>query len=641
MSATEEEEINLKEVVVSAAKAWSQTKGKEFNLNEEVLNLQLTFANKILESVKEERGILAFLNAPTGFGKTEAFVAPFLYSYLNDRKVFAPRMYIVEPMHALLKQFSERSQVYIKALYLNSLLDVGEDHGNVTSRTYLYTAPITLTTLDSYAYGFLAKRVETYKFSPGLITGRYSMPAGIQSLSYTVLDEAHLIQDEAYVGPRIIRRIVASLVCSGGVVVISSATLPDILRNQIKNEVNEWCRDRYTLVEEELDKAIESIKASREIGIEYYGNQSIEDAIKNNVKVVCEDRTLIIVNTIENAIRLYDELRSACGGSTNVILLHSLMRTREKSNKFDQIKNSTKVHGKYVVIGTQVLEVGLDFNFNKLYTELAPIDALIQRMGRICRDGQKDCKVYIYKPRSSLPYEDDLISATENALNNHLQRHGGINLFNTGTIQALVNNVYNKNIIEKLETKGDELFLEFMDYMGKLHLLSYPPEEDVFIRPSFYVTLSLMSSKEFQEEFQCSEQSDECDANIIKLKDYEFKVSIPLIKDQGFALARLQGIIDKVRKLKGEIYIPRKLELDMIKLRKKSPEDVSHAGWIKGRYIVLVLEQSALSNMYDDKHGLRVDTLKYLEQQQAPTTKTQPFTSKHKRKTGFGSRRTR
>ncbi len=636
MSSTEK----IKEVVKKAVEAWSTTKGKKFNLNEEVLNLQLTFAKKILDSVDKKKGVLAFLNAPTGFGKTEAFVAPFLYSYSNEHEVFAPRMYIVEPMHALLKQFSERLQVYIKALNLNGVLDVDEDHGNVTSRTYLYTAPITLTTLDSYAYGFLAKRVETYKFRPDLITGRYSMPAGIQSLSYTILDEAHLIQDVAFIGPRIIRRIVASLVCSGGVVVISSATLPDTFRDQIKSEMNEWCKDQYTLIDEEIDNVIKSIKASREISIEYHGNKSIEDAIKDNVRNICEDRTLIIVNTIEKAITLYDVLKNTCGESTNVILLHSLMRTKEKRDKFNQIKNSTKEHGK-VVIGTQVLEVGLDFNFNKLYTELAPIDAIIQRMGRICREEQKDCKAYIYKPKNNLPYDDDVMSASEKVLNSHLQSYSVINLFDVRTIRTLVNDVYDKNIIEKLETKGNELFLEFVDYFGKLHLLSYPPEEDVFIRPSFYVTFSLISSGEFQKEFQCSEQSDECDVSAIKLKNYEFKVSIPLTGDQGFAITRLQSIIDSVKELKGEMYIPKKQELDNIKLRKTVLKDVIYANWIKGRYIVLVLEQSALSNIYDDAHGLRVDTLKYPEQHQPPFTKTWSSASKRKRRRASGSQKTR
>ncbi|MEM4847491.1 MAG: CRISPR-associated helicase Cas3', partial [Thermosphaera sp.] len=471
----------------------------------------------------------------------------------------------------------------------------------------------------------------------GVITGRYSTPAGLQALSYTVLDEAHLIQDEAYVGPRIIQRIVASLVCSGGVVVISSATLPDTLQNQVENEVNEWCSNRYTLVDEELDKIIESIKASREISFEYRNDKSIEDAVKDNVRAMCEDRTLIIVNTIERAITLYDKLRRECDKSTSIVLLHSLMRTKEKSDKFDQIRNATRGHGKYVVIGTQVLEVGLDFDFNKLYTELAPIDALIQRMGRICRDEQKNCKVYIYRPKSSLPYTNNLIEASEKALLEHLGRQGKINLFDVRTIRTLVNSVYDKNIIEDLKAKGDTLFLEFVDYMGKLHLLSYPPEEDVFVRPSFYITLSLMSSKEFQDEFQCSEQRDECDGNIGKLKNYEFKVSVPLIEGRRFALTRLQSIVDRVEELKGEMYVPRKLEFDKIKLRKVRLKDISRVDRINGHYIVLVLEQSAFNNIYDDERGLRVDTLKYPEQQQASTTKKQPSTSKRKRKWGSRS----
>jgi CRISPR-associated endonuclease/helicase Cas3 len=62
-------------------------------------------------------------------------MAPFLYQW-EIGEWFAPRMYIVEPVHALLRQMRDRVKVYVSALGRGSIT-VDEDHGELLRPTYL------------------------------------------------------------------------------------------------------------------------------------------------------------------------------------------------------------------------------------------------------------------------------------------------------------------------------------------------------------------------------------------------------------------------------------------------------------------------------------------------------------------------
>ena len=68
----------------------------------------------------------------------------------------------------------------------------------------------------------------------------------------------------------------------------------------------------------------------------------------------------------------------------NSALLHSrfILKDRERIEKnLDNLN---------LLIGTQAIEVSLDIDYDVLYSEPAPLDALIQRFGRVNRRGWKD-----------------------------------------------------------------------------------------------------------------------------------------------------------------------------------------------------------------------------------------------------------
>jgi CRISPR-associated endonuclease/helicase Cas3 len=100
----------------------------------------------------------------------------------------------------------------------------------------------------------------------------------------------------------------------------------------------------------------------------------------------------IIVNTIKHAQSIADQIPD----DIPHILLHSSFLSTDRKKIEDEITsglgkptgeniNDKLRPDKYIVIGTQVLEQSLDIDFDVLYSEIAPIDLLLQRVGRLHR----------------------------------------------------------------------------------------------------------------------------------------------------------------------------------------------------------------------------------------------------------------
>mgnify|MGYP000929028493 CR=1 FL=1 len=99
---------------------------------------------------------------------------------------------------------------------------------------------------------------------------------------------------------------------------------------------------------------------------------------------------LVVRNTVRRAQETYDELRKVFGD--DVSLNHSRFTISDRLNKdadllrrFGPPRKSPKRPERAIVVATQVVEQSLDVDFDLLVTDLAPIDLLIQRMGRLHR----------------------------------------------------------------------------------------------------------------------------------------------------------------------------------------------------------------------------------------------------------------
>lgn len=116
-----------------------------------------------------------------------------------------------------------------------------------------------------------------------------------------------------------------------------------------------------------------------------------------------------IVGVIVNTVKKSQEFAKLCSnvfGKEHVFLLHSLFIATDRYKKEKELLDLIGKNGKrpkfMIVIGTQVIEQSLDIDFDVLITDLAPIDLILQRMGRQHRhkrdnrpENLKTPKVYV------------------------------------------------------------------------------------------------------------------------------------------------------------------------------------------------------------------------------------------------------
>ena len=109
-------------------------------------------------------------------------------------------------------------------------------------------------------------------------------------------------------------------------------------------------------------------------------------------------KILIVLNTINAAKIVYENLKKEFPNK-NCMLLHSqftLADRKKKEEAFEDKNNNKNLPD--ILVATQVVEVSLDIDYDVLITELAPLDSLFQRMGRILRRYREDFKYNEEKP---------------------------------------------------------------------------------------------------------------------------------------------------------------------------------------------------------------------------------------------------
>src|SRR5699024_1553656 len=112
-----------------------------------------------------------------------------------------------------------------------------------------------------------------------------------------------------------------------------------------------------------------------------------EEEIINKAVAEIEDGGIagIVVNTVKRA----QDLARLVPENIEVLLLHSAYLAPEREKIEERLQAKIGKGGmrpqKMIVIGTQVLEQSLDIDFDVLFTDIAPVDLIIQRIGRLHR----------------------------------------------------------------------------------------------------------------------------------------------------------------------------------------------------------------------------------------------------------------
>ncbi len=130
--------------------------------------------------------------------------------------------------------------------------------------------------------------------------------------------------------------------------------------------------------------------------------------------------TLIVCNTVRTAQEIFQATGQDAGaGAAKRILLTSRFRAADRQSaertllKFELRRSAGRVGEDdpgLICVSTQVIEAGLDISAHRLWTEHAPWPSLIQRLGRLNRDGKDDearAVVWTAAPENKRKYEGE------------------------------------------------------------------------------------------------------------------------------------------------------------------------------------------------------------------------------------------
>ncbi|MGX4763488.1 CRISPR-associated helicase Cas3' [Holzapfeliella sp. JNUCC 72] len=167
-----------------------------------------------------------------------------------------------------------------------------------------------------------------------------------------------------------------------------------------------------------------------------------EDKLVSQLQTLLRDGGIagIVVNTVGRSQALAQELQPIFGEGIEV--LHSSFiathRAKKEANLISTIGKNGDRPKRKIIIGTQVLEQSLDIDFDVLFTDIAPMDLLLQRIGRLHRHPKnnqyrpgtlKEPTVYVmqttddytYDSGSSFIYGDYLLMRTQHCLPDQIQ----------------------------------------------------------------------------------------------------------------------------------------------------------------------------------------------------------------------------
>lgn len=103
----------------------------------------------------------------------------------------------------------------------------------------------------------------------------------------------------------------------------------------------------------------------------------------------------VVVNRVASARAIARDLAEALGADATVTLLTGRMRPLDRDDVLRELRPAVQTRRarsaespKRVIVGTQCIEAGADFDFDALVTEAASLDSLRQRFGRVDRLGQ-------------------------------------------------------------------------------------------------------------------------------------------------------------------------------------------------------------------------------------------------------------
>ncbi|MCX8201389.1 MAG: CRISPR-associated helicase Cas3' [Candidatus Caldarchaeum sp.] len=346
--------------------------------------LLLKALEKIEERISNKENVLLFLEAPTGYGKTTLSLS--LYAAIKaGRHDLGQRVIHVLPMRSIGTDMRQKMIDRIRKLREHGINldenDVGLQQMHSPGSPMLCKRFV-ITTLDTFISCFYKMPAAEISKIERYGTAHYEIPRACIYASIVVFDEFHLYTSAKTLIDGQSKSLTATVSCirslfeTGVPVVISTATMPNCVKNVVKQQLELAGHgekiDEITPSEHDRNFVRRNIRAS------VYKGELTE--LLNTLRQ--HRRILVLFNTVSHAVKNYLQLKSS---GFEAILLHSRLIEKTKRERLAVLENGKRDN--LILVSTQVLEAGVDKSFDVLVTEAATPDSIIQRAGRVARYG--------------------------------------------------------------------------------------------------------------------------------------------------------------------------------------------------------------------------------------------------------------
>lgn len=401
------------------------------------------------------------LIAPTGYGKTEASL---FWVERNQNENYTKRVFYILPYTASINYMFKRFVNYFgeglvgmrhhRAGYF--IYQSFRDRGYTPEEAKRLSIAFVDLNKRIYSQFKIMTHLQLIKEMFGVSGFEMRLAEMIDGL--VVVDEVHSYDARTIA---LLSETLRTLKDDFGVdVLVMSATFPKFLREIFEPIVNSIVK-----ADEDILKTISRHRINLIDDFILNGTDLIKREISSGKKV------LVVCNTVKRAQEIYRQLKNYAVGGAKLIHSRFSLIDREKIEK--------SLNEVQLLVGTQAIEVSLDIDFDVLFTDIAPVDRLVQRMGRVNRRGELDiADVFVFcqhQDEDRKIYDEELIERTKEELK-------GVEKISEFDVIELVERVYRDGLGEKQR----KIFDETVESFKKLKKDIAPMRVNRFSEEDFY-----------------------------------------------------------------------------------------------------------------------------------------------------------
>ncbi|MGC1709588.1 MAG: CRISPR-associated helicase Cas3' [Nitrosotalea sp.] len=414
------------------------------------------FQKEVMENFDYSEKVIV-IHAPTGIGKTKVFL-DLISQYKGDKTI--QRVFYFSPLLALTEDFERKFE--------STLLQDKKQSSDILIYNHMFAESLEEKRQSenegyTHEWNFLIESFNK-KFvittTQRLLMTIYSNTAK-DKLKLASFRNAILIIDEVQTIPKFILSNLKEIFLKmgqymGTKIILVSATIPEEIGHLKRVKISE------KLVSDYLDQTQKQITVMEKL----------------DLSTLIINKTLVMANTRKKAANIYNDISQIYTDKTKIYLSSGI----RKKDRIEILKNLSEKEN-YVLVSTQVVEAGVDISFSNIYRESAPLDNIIQVMGRLNREGlHPDAKLVIYSTDGNeLPYSQLEFAESQKRLENI---HNSKELY--GILEQYYSDISARNKRNIAKTDELENCIKNLDFEGvwkfvKNELFAEDDRDSVFI----------------------------------------------------------------------------------------------------------------------------------------------------------------